>query len=127
MSAALPPVLIVDDEKNMRLSLQTVLSDEGYAAKAVESAEKALELLEREKFLLLISDAQLGGMSGYDLLAQVRQAMARAARADDHCLRHAEAGRGGDQGRRDRLSRQSRLSRKNCCTRWRAARSGFAC
>ena len=73
MSAALPPVLVVDDEKNMRASLQTVLSDEGYAAKAVESAEKALELLEREKFLLLISDAQLGGMSGYDLLAQVRK------------------------------------------------------
>jgi len=73
MSAALPPVLIVDDEKNMRVSLQTVLNDEGYAAKAVESAEKALELLEREKFLLLISDAQLGGISGYDLLAQVRK------------------------------------------------------
>jgi len=73
MSAALPPVLIVDDEKNMRVSLQTVLSDEGYAAKAVESAEKALELLEREKFLLLISDAQLGGISGYNLLAQVRK------------------------------------------------------
>ena len=73
MSAALPPVLIVDDEKNMRASLQTVLSDEGYAAKAVESAEKALELLEREKFLLLISDAQLGGISGYNLLAQVRR------------------------------------------------------
>ena len=73
MSAALPPVLIVDDEKNMRVSLQTVLSDEGYAAKAVESAEKALELLERERFLMLISDAQLGGISGYDLLAQVRK------------------------------------------------------
>jgi DNA-binding NtrC family response regulator len=73
MSASLPPVLIVDDEKNMRVSLQTVLSDEGYAAKAVESAEKALELLERERFLLLISDAQLGGISGYDLLDQVRK------------------------------------------------------
>jgi DNA-binding NtrC family response regulator len=73
MSAAMPPVLIVDDEKNMRLSLQTVLADEGYAAKAVESAEQALALLEREKFLLLISDAHLTGMSGYDLLAQVRR------------------------------------------------------
>src|SRR5688572_22022128 len=72
MSAVLPPVLIVDDEKNMRLSLQTVLADEGYAAKAVESAEQALALLEREKILLLISDAHLTGMSGYDLLAQVR-------------------------------------------------------
>ncbi|MCI0748555.1 MAG: sigma-54 dependent transcriptional regulator [Verrucomicrobia subdivision 3 bacterium] len=73
MSAATPPVLIVDDEKNMRLSLQTVLSDEGYAAKVVESAEQALALLDREKFLLLISDAHLGGMSGYELLAEVRR------------------------------------------------------
>jgi DNA-binding NtrC family response regulator len=73
MSAALPPVLIVDDEKNMRVSLQTVLTDEDYTVRAVESAEKALELLEREKFLLLISDAHLGGISGYELLAQVRK------------------------------------------------------
>lgn len=73
MSAAMPPVLIVDDEKNMRLSLQTVLADEGYTAKAVESAEQALALLEREKFLLLISDAHLTGMNGYELLAQVRR------------------------------------------------------
>ena len=73
MSVALPPVLIVDDEKNMRASLQTVLSDEGYTAKAVESAEKALELLEREKFLLLISDAHLEGMSGYELLGRARK------------------------------------------------------
>ena len=29
MSVALPPVLVVDDEKNMRLSLKTVLADEG--------------------------------------------------------------------------------------------------
>ena len=38
MSVLLPPVLVVDDEKNMRLSLQTVLKSEDYAARAVESA-----------------------------------------------------------------------------------------
>ena len=30
----LPPLLIVDDEKNMRLSLETVLAGEGYAVRA---------------------------------------------------------------------------------------------
>jgi DNA-binding NtrC family response regulator len=64
----LPPVLVVDDEKNMRLSLQTVLKDDGYAARAVESAEEALELLAREEFFMVITDARLGGMSGYELL-----------------------------------------------------------
>ena len=72
MSAPLPPVLVVDDEKNMRLSLQTVLKDEGYAARAVESAEEALELLVREEFFMVITDARLGGMSGYDFLARTR-------------------------------------------------------
>jgi len=33
-------VLVVDDEKNMRLSLRTVLTDEGYGVRAVESARK---------------------------------------------------------------------------------------
>jgi DNA-binding NtrC family response regulator len=72
MSAPLPPVLVVDDEKNMRLSLQTVLKDEGYAVRAVESAEEALMLLAREEFFMVITDARLGGMSGYELLGKIR-------------------------------------------------------
>jgi DNA-binding NtrC family response regulator len=70
--SVLPPVLVVDDEKNMRLSLQTVLKDEGYAARAVESAEAALELLGREEFFMVITDARLGGMTGYEFLGKIR-------------------------------------------------------
>ena len=73
MSTPLPPVLVVDDEKNMRRSLQTVLADEGYAARAVESAEEGLELLGSGEFLMVITDARLGGMSGYDFLAKIRR------------------------------------------------------
>jgi two-component system, NtrC family, response regulator AtoC len=72
MSPPLPPVLVVDDEKNMRLSLQTVLKDEGYTARAIESAEEALTLLAREEFFMVITDARLGGMSGYELLGKIR-------------------------------------------------------
>src|SRR3984957_3912565 len=71
MSASLPPVLVVDDEKNMRLSLNTVLSDEGYAVRMAESAEEALDILAQEDFFMVITDARLGGMSGYELLAKV--------------------------------------------------------
>jgi DNA-binding NtrC family response regulator len=71
MSVPVPPVLVVDDEKNMRLSLKTVLSDEGYNVRAAESAEEALTLLGQEDFFMVITDARLGGMSGYDLLAKV--------------------------------------------------------
>jgi len=71
MNVPLPPVLVVDDEKNMRLSLQTVLQGEDYAARAVESAEEALTLLAREEFFMVITDARLGGMSGYEFLAKI--------------------------------------------------------
>jgi DNA-binding NtrC family response regulator len=71
MNVPLPPVLVVDDEKNMRLSLQTVLKDEDYAARAVESAEEALTLLAHEEFFMVITDAWLGGMSGYEFLPKI--------------------------------------------------------
>jgi DNA-binding NtrC family response regulator len=73
MNPPLPPVLVVDDERNMRLSLQTVLNDEGYLARAVESAEEALKLLAQEEFFMVITDARLGGMTGYELLGKIRR------------------------------------------------------
>jgi DNA-binding NtrC family response regulator len=72
MSLPLPPVLVVDDEKNMRRSLETMLKDDGYSVRAVESAEEALNLLAREEVLMVITDARLGGMSGYELLPKIR-------------------------------------------------------
>ena len=72
MSLPLPPVLVVDDEKNMRLSLKTVLEGEHYPVRTVESAEGALALLSQEQFFMAITDARLGGMSGYELLARLR-------------------------------------------------------
>ncbi|MCC6823990.1 MAG: response regulator, partial [Verrucomicrobia subdivision 3 bacterium] len=72
MTTPLPPLLVVDDEKNMRLSLQTLLGDEGYAVLAVESAEAGLDLLGKETVFMVITDARLGGMSGYDFLNRVR-------------------------------------------------------
>src|SRR5207248_8832515 len=72
MSFPLPPVLVVDDEKNMRLSLKSLLGDEGYSVRPVESAEEALKALNAEEFFMVITDARLGGMSGYDFLAKAR-------------------------------------------------------
>lgn len=69
----LPPVLVVDDEKNMRLSLKTMLGDDGYTVQTAESAEEAQVLLTRENFLMVITDARLGGMSGYEFLANIHK------------------------------------------------------
>jgi len=72
MNAPMPPVLVVDDEKNMRLSLQTLLGDEGYEVRTVESAEEGLKRLATEEFFMVISDARLGGMTGYEFLGKLR-------------------------------------------------------
>jgi len=70
MSLPLPPVLVIDDEKNMRLSLKSILHGEGYDVVMTESAEEALAALEKQEFLMVITDARLGQMSGYEFLAQ---------------------------------------------------------
>src|SRR2546430_2555246 len=73
MSVKLPPLLVVDDEKNMRLSLEAVMADEGYEVRAVDSAQQALRLLEQEDFFMIISDARLNGMSRLEFLRPVKQ------------------------------------------------------
>ncbi|NDF00287.1 MAG: sigma-54-dependent Fis family transcriptional regulator, partial [Verrucomicrobia bacterium] len=73
MSQPLPPILLVDDEKNMRLTVAGMLTDEGYAVETVESAEQAEQLIDKREFLMLITDAHLGGISGYELLLRARK------------------------------------------------------
>jgi DNA-binding NtrC family response regulator len=73
MNIQLAPLLIVDDEPNMRLSLETVLAEEGYEVRQAESAEQALVLLEREEVFMVITDARLGGMTGYEFLREVKK------------------------------------------------------
>jgi DNA-binding NtrC family response regulator len=69
----LPPLLVVDDEKNMRLSLQTVLEGESYVVRLADSAEAGLKLIQQENFFMVITDARLGGMSGYEFLKMVAE------------------------------------------------------
>jgi DNA-binding NtrC family response regulator len=66
-------VLIVDDEKNIRLTLAMVLEGEGFAVRAVSSAEQALAALDAEDVDLLLLDVRLPGMSGLELLEQLRK------------------------------------------------------
>jgi DNA-binding NtrC family response regulator len=73
MNFPIPPVLVVDDERNMRRSLENVLSDEGYAARVAESAEEALGFMASAEFFMVITDARLGGMSGYELLKKIHE------------------------------------------------------
>jgi diguanylate cyclase (GGDEF)-like protein len=64
-------ILIVDDEPEIRDMVRGMLG-ERYRCTAAGSAEEALLLLRAEKFGLVISDINMGGMSGLEMIPQVR-------------------------------------------------------
>jgi two-component system NtrC family response regulator len=65
-------VLVVEDDDNLRRVLQIELEREGYETRAVASAEEALPILEKSPHHLVITDLNLPGASGIDLLKRVR-------------------------------------------------------
>ncbi len=67
-------ILIVDDEPGMRGLLCKVMEKEGYHARAVPDAAEALSYLESEEWHLVITDIDMPGMDGIELLKQIRSA-----------------------------------------------------
>ncbi len=66
-------ILIVDDETSMQEFLQILLQRDGHDTSACGSAAEALVALESDDWDLVISDVRMPGMSGLELLDQVRQ------------------------------------------------------
>ena len=67
------PVLIVDDESNIRLMYRAALSGLGYETFEANSAESALEQFQRRKFRVAILDLRMPGMDGLELLAKMHE------------------------------------------------------
>jgi DNA-binding NtrC family response regulator len=68
-------ILVVDDEKNIRRTLQLVLEGEGYRVLAAETAEHAIEVLASPNTPvdLAIFDVKLPQMSGLEALERIRK------------------------------------------------------
>lgn len=66
-------ILVVDDELSMREFLTILLEREGYRADEAENAEKALRMLEGGAYELVISDVNMPGLSGIELLERIKQ------------------------------------------------------
>jgi diguanylate cyclase (GGDEF)-like protein len=64
-------ILIVDDEPEIRDMVRGMLC-ESYKCTTAGSAEEALLLIQAEKYGLVISDINMGGMSGLEMIPQVR-------------------------------------------------------
>jgi putative nucleotidyltransferase with HDIG domain len=66
-------VLIVDDEISFRKVLAIMLEHAAIPCKSAPSGQEALRFLENEPFDAVIADLQMTGMSGMELLAQIRK------------------------------------------------------
>ena len=66
-------ILIVDDELIMRESLAGWLERDGYYVEKSASGEEALEILKDSHFDILLVDIKMEGMSGLDVLKQVKE------------------------------------------------------
>jgi len=69
-------ILVVDDELSMREFLKILLEKEGYRVTTAAEGKTALLLAEQHHFDLMISDIRMPGMSGLELLAQLKQLQA---------------------------------------------------
>ena len=65
-------ILVVDDEQGLCAGVQEALRREGYVVDATTDAPAALKLTEERLYNLVISDIKMPGLSGLELLTQVR-------------------------------------------------------
>jgi DNA-binding NtrC family response regulator len=66
------PILIVDDEKNIRRTLRMVLEGEGHVVHEAGSIAEAEGLLGRESIDVILLDVKLGDDNGLDLLRALK-------------------------------------------------------
>ncbi len=71
--AGSPTILIVDDEEGIRYFLDRFLTREGFRVITVASGEAALARLATAEFDVVLLDLKMKGISGMDVLADLRQ------------------------------------------------------
>ncbi len=66
-------ILIADDEKAFRESIQKVLERDGHNVEAVDNVDIALQRIKERRFNLVITDVRMPGKSGLDLLRELAE------------------------------------------------------
>src|SRR5450631_4016872 len=69
----LAKVLIVDDEPSIRTSMSMVLTEIGYSVRSAQDGFSALVEIREEIPDIILSDLNMPGMSGFELLSVVRR------------------------------------------------------
>lgn len=83
-----PTVLVVDDEPEIVMLMSDFLRAEGYAVVTASDGNEALAVLQRQRIDCMLLDVMMPGITGFDLLRQVRQegeipVLILSARQDD--------------------------------------------
>ena len=71
-SAEKPHVIVIDDSKLMRVSIKNVLKDEFHLSEAVDGEQGWAMLCSDPSLQVVITDAQMPGIDGYELIARIR-------------------------------------------------------
>jgi DNA-binding NtrC family response regulator len=66
-------ILIVDDEKNIRLTLSQALQPIGLRVDTAVNGEDALEKINKEEFNLVLLDFKMPGMDGLEVLRRLKE------------------------------------------------------
>lgn len=67
-------ILVIDDEDIVRESCRRVLTADGHTVSQAESADEAMDQLEREHFDVVLLDLRIPGFNGLNLLRAIRKA-----------------------------------------------------
>jgi len=68
-----PKVLVVDDQKSMRLTLAAILEDQGYDVTEVEDGYRAIEAVEQVPFDLVFMDIKMPGINGVQTFREIKK------------------------------------------------------
>jgi DNA-binding NtrC family response regulator len=66
-------ILIIDDDRQLRMSFSRLLSGEGYQVTGVASGEEGLAYLEKQSPALVFLDVRLPGMNGLEVYERIRR------------------------------------------------------
>ena len=66
-------VLIVDDDRGIRFTLEGIIDDEGYMVRGAEDGYKAIELCKEISFQWVFMDIRMPGINGVETYLEIKK------------------------------------------------------